>query len=222
MAQVIWRSQLQQNFYDILNISQDSSKQVIREAYLRLKNSQQMYADRELPKDWNGQPLVVENVKLEEAFSILHDDEKRILYDHDILKIKKENLQYFENPSRESVKTFRSTLKIHPTYAPQSLREEAQTKYLEIQTSCDLGSGDTLVKLRAAATVSRNEIIERTKISMEYLLAIESNQFEKMPQFVYVRGFIRSYLKYLRVPSIESYVEAYTKRYEDWRLTQVK
>ncbi len=213
---------MQQNFYDILNISQDASKQVIREAYLRLKNSQQMYQDKDLPKDWNGQPLVVENLKLEEAFQTLHDDEKRIIYDSDILKIKKENLHYFENSSKESVKTFRSTLKIHPTYAPQSLREDAQTKFAEIQSSCDLGSGDTLIKLRVAACVSRNEIIERTKISMEYLLAIESNQFEKMPQFVYVRGFIRSYLKYLRVSNIESYVEAYTKRYEDWRLAQVK
>lgn len=213
---------MQQNFYDILNISQDASKQSIREAYLRLKNSQQMYPDRELPKDWNGQPLVVENLKLEEAFQTLHDDDKRIIYDQDVLKIRKENYQNYETYSKESVKTFRSTLKIHPTYAVQSLREEAQTKFLEIQTSCDLGAGDTLIKIRNAAGVSRNEIIERTKISIEYLLAIESNQYEKMPQFVYVRGFIRSYLKYLRVPGIEIYVEAYTKRYEDWRLTQVK
>jgi cytoskeletal protein RodZ len=84
----------------------------------------------------------------------------------------------------------------------------------------DIGDGSILVRLREVAGVSQQEIQERTKISLEYIRGMENNRFDRLPQVVYVKGFMRSYLRYLNVPGLEKIVTAYAARLEAWQAGQ--
>jgi cytoskeletal protein RodZ len=84
----------------------------------------------------------------------------------------------------------------------------------------DVGDGSILVALRQAVGVGQPEIQERTKISFDYIRSMETNQFDRLPKVVYVRGFMRSYLRYLNVPNPEKIVSAYVARLEAWQAGQ--
>lgn len=222
------------NYYEILNIPQDASRLVIREAYLRLKNAYAL--DGSALYSLGSEDDAKHQVTLiEEAFQILNDDEERAQFDAS-LNLTKEGKPSSAAPPpvsmakftdedgiesspvfiAEHINTVRSTLKVMRTRAQTAHLEATQAKYQEILASQPLGDGETLKALRDAAGVEEDEILERTKISIEYLRALEANQFHRLPQPVYVRGFVRSYLRYLDVPHYEKLVGDYAKRFELW------
>lgn len=53
--------------------------------------------------------------------------------------------------------------------------------------------GDYLRKEREAKNLSVQEVAERTKISKRYLLFIESDDYDQLPQGPYVKGYISAY-----------------------------
>lgn len=79
--------------------------------------------------------------------------------------------------------------------------------------------GKGLVQLREIVGIDQAEIQERTKISIEYIKAMENNDFQKLPSLVYVRGFLKIYLQYLGLPEAGTLIEAYTEKYNHWRET---
>jgi flagellar biosynthesis protein FlhG len=73
-------------------------------------------------------------------------------------------------------------------------------------------TGGLLQQVREARGIDLREIAERTKISMAYLQALESETFKKLPAVVYMRGFLAEYAKYLgldRQRVVETYLERY-------------
>lgn len=120
------------------------------------------------------------------------------------------------------VRTVRSTLPIIKTRAGHTQNEETQTRYGDIIEESDPGDGDLFRRLREVAQVSPEELQERTKISVGYIEALEANRFDQLPQLIYVKGFLRSYLKYLHVPDAERLVNAFAKRLADWQDNQKK
>ncbi len=62
-------------------------------------------------------------------------------------------------------------------------------------------AGELLKKRREDLGLSVQEAAETLKIRADYLSAIESDTFEKLPVPVYTVGYIRSYAKYLNVDS---------------------
>jgi cytoskeletal protein RodZ len=59
--------------------------------------------------------------------------------------------------------------------------------------------GEKLKKLRGDFRVSLHDVSKATKIQMKYLEALEAGEYEKLPAEVYIRGFLRSYARYLNV-----------------------
>ncbi|MBP6217651.1 MAG: helix-turn-helix domain-containing protein [Oligoflexales bacterium] len=74
-----------------------------------------------------------------------------------------------------------------------------------------------LKKIREAVGVEQEEVQEQTKISLHFIKKLESFDFEGLPESVYVKGFLRSYLRYLGAGDSEVLVCAYIARYEDWQ-----
>ncbi len=71
-----------------------------------------------------------------------------------------------------------------------------------IQISWDkVLAGELLKKRREDLGLSVQEAAETLKIRADYLAAIESDAFQKLPVPVYTLGYIRSYAKYLNVDS---------------------
>ncbi|MFZ2299844.1 MAG: helix-turn-helix domain-containing protein [Candidatus Moraniibacteriota bacterium] len=59
--------------------------------------------------------------------------------------------------------------------------------------------GEKLKKLRSDFRMSLSEISKITKIQVKYLEYLENGQYDKLPADVYVRGFLRSYARYLNI-----------------------
>ncbi len=57
--------------------------------------------------------------------------------------------------------------------------------------------GEKLIKLRSQYRMSLLEISKATRIQVKYLEALESGDHRDLPAEVYVRGFLRSYARYL-------------------------
>jgi curved DNA-binding protein CbpA len=115
------------------------------------------------------------------------------------------------------VRTTRSTLPVIKLRAQQVGADDTQAVFAELIATADAGDGDLYKRLREAAGVAEDEIVERTKVSIAYIRAIESNRFDRLPQAVYVKGFLRSYFRYLSVPDAERLVSAFSTRLTDWQ-----
>ncbi|MFZ6753168.1 helix-turn-helix domain-containing protein [Undibacterium sp. Dicai25W] len=60
-------------------------------------------------------------------------------------------------------------------------------------------AGAKLSAARQQLGLSLEQVAEQLKLSHRQVLAMESNEFDKLPKMVIVRGFVRSYAKLLRV-----------------------
>ena len=69
--------------------------------------------------------------------------------------------------------------------------------------------GEKLKKLRGDFRMSLTEVSKATRIQVKYLEYLENGQYEKLPADVYVRGFLRSYARYLNIDE-----QAFIKLYE--------
>lgn len=70
--------------------------------------------------------------------------------------------------------------------------------------------GEKLKKLRQQYRMSYLEIAKATRIQAKYLEALENGEYEKLPAEVYVRGFLRSYARYLGLDD-EAFLKLYDK-----------
>lgn len=222
-------------YYTVLNVDPTAPRMMIREAYLRLKSLYNNGGDG-LYGIGGTEDLQSQLAELDEAFSVLNDDHRRSEYDRSIglLSAKPgaiaQAASHLQNPlgdegwqqnaSTDTIQTSRSTLKVIKTRATRPDDAKTQEVFQRILADHDVGDGAILAKLREAIHVNVAEIQERTKISLEYIRAMEANRFERLPQVVYVKGFMRSYLKYLCVPDAEKIIIAYAARLEAWQAGQ--
>ncbi|MFZ2187021.1 MAG: helix-turn-helix domain-containing protein [Candidatus Moraniibacteriota bacterium] len=75
--------------------------------------------------------------------------------------------------------------------------------------------GEKLKKLRGDLRMSLSEISKATRIQVKYLEYLENGEYHKLPADVYVRGFLRSYARYLNIDE-----QAFIKLYERERHIQ--
>ena len=70
-----------------------------------------------------------------------------------------------------------------------------------------------LVKL----LLQKEEMQDHIKISIGYIEHLEANKFELLPLAIYVKGFMRSYLRFLGVEEYDRLVKTYLERMKDWQ-----
>jgi len=75
--------------------------------------------------------------------------------------------------------------------------------------------GEKMKKLRNDFRTSLQEISKATRIQAKYLEYLENGEYDKLPADVYVRGFLRSYARYLNIDE-----HAFIKLYERERNIQ--
>lgn len=64
--------------------------------------------------------------------------------------------------------------------------------------------GEILASARKRKNLSFEQIEKATKIRAKFLLAIENNQFEKLPPGTFTKGFIKNYATYLGLPATQT------------------
>lgn len=70
--------------------------------------------------------------------------------------------------------------------------------------------GEKLIKLRNQYRMSLTDISKATRIQVKYLEALESGDHRDLPAEVYVRGFLRSYARYLGLED-DAFIKLYDK-----------
>ncbi len=229
------------NYYEILNVPSNADTMLIRESFFRMKTlyNGDTHALYSLMSEEESR---VQLALIEEAYSTLSDESKRRIYDRrlaqahqsvhtDVVNISpapaaavptvmpSEALDLSSRqgatPSLEQPQFVKQTRAV--LHAQKVFEEATQVKYREIIAESDLSDGDLVRKLREQVGVNINEMQERTKISFEYIRAIEQNRFERLPTVVYVKGFLRNIFKYLNVPDSERIVDAFTNRLHEWQ-----
>jgi cytoskeletal protein RodZ len=67
----------------------------------------------------------------------------------------------------------------------------------------ELGFGRYLRRQRILRGISRNEVVRVTKVSLDYVEALENDQFEKLPPRAFVVGFLRVLSRYAGLDETE-------------------
>lgn len=104
--------------------------------------------------------------------------------------------------------------------ARKAKAEEFREQMKELIEKSDNGNGLLYKQIRELLEISRDEIQRKTKISPEYVVAIEENAFQKLPAPVYVKGFVKSYLEYLGVTEAEEIAGVFIERLRKWQKTK--
>lgn len=76
--------------------------------------------------------------------------------------------------------------------------------------------GKYLREAREARGIDLRDAAQHTRIGINYLKALEEENFAKLPGAVFVRGFLKNYVKFLHLDESEA-----VKRYEELRQPQV-
>ena len=220
-----------QNFYQILNLPFGASKMAVREGYLRLKNT--LNGDSGALYSLMSEDDVRMQVELvEKAFRVLNDETTRVEYDRQLtgrrnatepaaMDLTPDFASGWDMPrGAQVITTSRSTLAVIKTVCEGAKDTAAQSQVDALVSEGDLGDGELFRRIRECFGVSEHEMQERTKISLEYMRSMESNRFDRLPQVVYVKGFLRSYFRYLGIENFEPMVKAFSARLEAWQIAK--
>ena len=189
-------------YYDILKIPPNSSSFEIKRAYrdaLSIYNEDSLVTYSLFSSDERDKILKT----IEEAFLTLINENKRAAYDRMLTDSGQVDL---------SITSMRNQKKPVPFYTgnitnidnfAERVRKKSREKEVKKLTneilSKDLISGDDLKKVREAVDVEISEINAITRISVSVIKSIEGNQLESLPPKLYLRNFLRTYAKTLKI-----------------------
>ncbi|MCI4625464.1 MAG: DUF4115 domain-containing protein [Candidatus Magnetoovum sp. WYHC-5] len=75
--------------------------------------------------------------------------------------------------------------------------------------------GQYLTNLRESANLTIEQLSQKTNVRRQYIMALESNAFNKLPADIYIKGYIRAYISALGLKPDEglNLYEEYKKQY---------
>ena len=189
-----------QNFYEILEISADSTLQQIERAHRIARATYQptSTATYTIFSDEQNDGI---RQRIEEAYTVLADARLRREYD---ARLRREGVPGAGNASQPAA---RDPL----PQVPMSTGSDGELD--EPEPSDGIYDGSVLHRARISRGIELEEIAAITKISESYLTCIEADRYRDLPAPVYVRGFVRELAKCLRL-NPKLVVESYMARYE--------
>ena len=204
------------NHYELLELSPDASSIEIRRAY---KNAFELYKDESIASYSFFSPEERKEIisHLEEAYLTLINPESRAEYDKKLIEngTVVEGTQYRQKAKDPiSIYDIRKTHSdmLGPRKRPEVLKFLASQNLLiqEIMTK-DTMTGADLHAIRTELGISLEKIADETNIRLAVLRAIEEDNFDILPPMVYLKGFLKSYARYLQVDE-HIIINGYIKR----------
>ncbi len=184
------------NHYEILEIDAGTSDEEVRRAHKRMR---EIYGRDSLATYslYSGDEMEAAQSRIEDAYDTLIDPSKRKPYDHSL---------------------FPEGLPGEPRRGAPASEEAATAPGGELElTSMTEFTGSFLRRLREARGLDLREVVQKTKIGIGYLRAIEEEDFAALPAPVYTRGFVFEFAKCLRVDPAQA-TKSFMLRYRKARL----
>lgn len=206
----------EQNYYEVLEVSPDAAPLDIRRAY---KQSFALYQDDSIASYsfFSEEERREILARIEQAYLTLINPQARSAYDQSLIA----------SGLLDADRTFRDATKEPiPIYDFQKNRGErsslakrsdelrsriAQSPEIRDLLARETFGGADLEKLRTTLRVSLEEIAEKTNIRIDILRAIESENVDRFPPLVYLKGFLRAYLRCLESDE-RSILDAYLRK----------
>ena len=202
------------NYYELLRISYNASSFEVRQAY---KHMLAIYEENSLATyslfTEDERKLILS--KIEDAFMILIDDEKRKAYDNDLVNA---------GEAPDNLLTAREKKKAIPIYQTskarannnslarikKKIREKEAGDLTATMLKGDQISGKNLKNVRESLGIELEEIFQVTKISPTALAAIEKDDVANLPPKIYLISFLKSYAEALQLDP-KQVVDGYIK-----------
>ncbi len=174
--------------HDLLEVDRGATDEEIRRAYRRVR---EVYADQALCCYglYSNDELKAIRARLEEAFDVLLDRTRRRPYELSMFPEEPEPVLEEATPAARD-----QDLPPAPAITPD--------------TEFD---GSLLRAVRESRGVDLKTISKRTRISLNYLEAIEDDDFGALPALVYVRGFVSELAKSLELDPMQV-AQTYVRR----------
>jgi len=211
------------SYYDILELTADATPQEIRSAYLRLRASYSkdnvanysMYSREETDQMLH---------KIEESYLILSNPERRRAYDlsnHSATTAAQSHADHSSfraepvpapiipsiNGSSNAFSHGQSPVST-PSYKDPFFSHSDTDHTIDVEQEW---SGAAIRKARESKRITIEDLADYTRISKNYLIALEEETYQKLPAIVYVRGFLQQVSKRLKLPS-DTVVQKYITR----------
>lgn len=204
------------NYYEVLEIEINANPQTIENAYIRSRNA------------YSGDSVALYSLmtkeecdsilgQIEEAYSILGFPEKRREYDrlrgynqngiapagkrdqiHTVQSVEnrpKDAIQY-EDYGSNLIEAKVSKLTAQKKFGLEFSEDSEMDKKIR---ECTEFTGSFLKQIREYKNVSVERMAEMTRISKTQIIAIENEDYTKLPADVYVRGYVYQYAKVLKL-----------------------
>jgi len=201
------------NYYEMLNVKPDAAFFEIRHAYkaaLQMYQADSMISHSIFSEEERKQILSF----VEKAYTSLINEKERQNYDNELIsqgvlasikwKISpKKPIYIYEANTNSGIKTLSKNNN-------DELREKiAQNEsILEIIAQTQI-SGADLQKIRSKLDVPIEHIAQETKISTYYIETIEKDNVSRLPATVFLKGFIKAYLKCLCLEPVDGISNKY-------------
>ncbi len=192
------------NLYEFLEVEPFTTEEEIRKSY------------KGLQLRFNPDAMVVYGLyERNEAKELLED--LRLVYETLLDPTKKQEYDSKHYPDGEPPRSQRLTKnaftsRMRPLVPPDVAEEFVMDRVL---------NGQALSSLRDFQHVSLEEISERTKIQLPYLIAIEQEDFAELPAEVYIKGFLKQMAQVLSIPT-EKLLSDYLPAYQQWKANHPK
>lgn len=203
-----------QTYYEILDLPVQAMPFEIRQAY---KTALAIYDEDSLVTYSFFSEGEREEVlrRIEEAFLVLINDEKRAAYDQQLIKDGKIAASALEKKDKKKTVPL---FQIKNVEDKNVLFQRIQDKIIERNVkkvaegilSKDFISGSDLRNLRESISIGIEEIYEVTRITASTLKAIEQDEYEKLPSAIYLKNFLKSYADMLQLDS-KKIIDGYMK-----------
>jgi hypothetical protein len=82
------------------------------------------------------------------------------------------------------------------------------------------GTGALLAAMREAHGLDIDDVQKSLKISKEFVVAFEQEDFSRFPAPIYAKGFLKNLLRHLSYDRSEDFANHYLEMYKEWRTNQ--
>ena len=190
---------VEQSLYALFDVDPSVSEDELRRAYKRMWacfhpdhfSAYGLYSRAQLEALLN---------ELQSGFELLMDPIRRREYDAELFPEGRPQPQ-----ARSEVSS-----RLAPTLQPLISKQEAQSYWVSPRSARELGA--CLKRLREECNSSLTSVHERSKISFSVLQEIESDDWDRLPAPIYLKGFIRELLSLYSLLSIVN-LDVYIKEY---------
>ena len=193
----------QLNYYEMLDVKPDATALEIRSAYnaaLQIYQSDSLVSYSFFSPEERKKILAL----LEKAYFTLINEKEREIYDNELIRLGILNSTEKNAAVKGPVSIFdinrqrdaSGMLKAHNAELKAKVSQNQRIREIISQQEI---SGTDLKAIRNELGVAIEQIHQETKIRIDYLNSIEGNNIEKLPPAVFLKGFIKAYLKYLYI-----------------------